>query len=231
VVQQIGQPTDVRSLRQSDDGCTTRISREEKSMDDAITVVTPPVVNVVGERVALGPFERSQGPTLQRWYNDFQVARTWVGAPQPRNAERIDAVLDWFTRDGCLLFAVYEHASWRCIGLTCLLDIEYPDRRAEFGILLGEADARGCGYGTEATRLTLDIAFAALGLHNVYLRVAEYNQAGRRAYEKAGFCEIGRRHECKFLNGRLWDVLLMECLATQFASPVLGRLLIPDPPR
>jgi RimJ/RimL family protein N-acetyltransferase len=191
----------------------------------------PPVVNVVGERVALGPFERELRPALQRWYNDFHVVRTWVGTPQPRSVSDMDAVLDWFTRDGCMLFAVYERATWRCVGLTCLIDIEYPDRRAEFGILLGEADCRGRGYGTEATRLTLDVAFAALGLHNVFLRVAEYNRAGQRAYEKAGFREIGRRHECKLLNGRLWDVVLMECLATQFTSPVLDRVLVPDSAR
>ena len=42
-------------------------------------------------------------------------------------------------------------------------------------------------YGTEATRLVLDYAFTALGLHSVMLTCYEFNLAGRRAYEKVGF--------------------------------------------
>ncbi|MFP5354372.1 MAG: GNAT family N-acetyltransferase, partial [Gemmatimonadota bacterium] len=43
-----------------------------------------------------------------------------------------------------------------------------------------------------------------------------------RAYEKAGFTEIGRRRQCLWLAGRPWDLIYMDCLATEFTSPVLG---------
>ena len=46
-----------------------------------------------------------------------------------------------------------------------------------------------------AMRLLLDYAFTVLGLHSVMLTVVEYNHAGRRCYEKAGFREMGRRRE------------------------------------
>ncbi len=36
----------------------------------------------------------------------------------------------------------------------------------------------GRGYGTETTRLMLDYAFTALGLHNVMLTVFVFNAAG-----------------------------------------------------
>ena len=87
-----------------------------------------PIVKVVGERVALGTFERCLGSNLQRWYNDFQVVRTWFGVPHPRSAADIDAVLDWFGREDRMFFAVYERSTWRAIGFTCLIDIAYPDR-------------------------------------------------------------------------------------------------------
>jgi len=63
------------------------------------------------------------------------------------------------------------------------------------------------------------------------LIVAEFNLAGRRAYQKAGFREFGRRRQCHFMGGRLWDDIYMECLATEFSSPALAHILVPDQPR
>jgi len=74
----------------------------------------------------------------------------------------------------------------------------------------------------------LDYAFTALGLHNVALETWEYNRAAQRAYVKAGFRETGRRRQAKFMGGNLWDVVQMDCLSTEFISPVLGALLVPD---
>jgi diamine N-acetyltransferase len=74
-------------------------------------------------------------------------------------------------------------------------------------------------------------AFTALGLHNVMLTVAEFNLAGRRTYEKVGFREIGRRREDRRMGGRRWDTIYMDCLASEFTSPVLGRVFSPDVPR
>ncbi len=112
-----------------------------------------------------------------------------------------------------------------------LMDIDAGNRRAEFGIIIGEPDCRGKGYGTETTRLMLDYAFTARGLQNVMLTVNAYNLAGLRAYEKAGFREFGRRRRCRFMGGRMWDVVYMDALADEFTSPVLGRIFVPDESR
>jgi hypothetical protein len=56
--------------------------------------------------------------------------------------------------------------------------VDHRNRSATFGILIGEPECRGKGYGTETTRLMLDYAFTALGLHNVMLTVFEFNPAG-----------------------------------------------------
>jgi len=77
----------------------------------------------------------------------------------------------------------------------------------------------------------LDYAFMALSLHSVMLTVNAYNLAGFHAYQKAGFREFGRRRECRMMGGKLWDKIYMDCLATEFMSPVLGRVFIPDEPR
>ncbi len=132
-------------------------------------------------------------------------------------------------RHGRHWFTIYERADLRPIGTTDLFNIDYRFRVCQFGMLIGEADARGKGYGTEVTRLMLDYAFTALSLHSVMLTVAEYNLAGRRAYERAGFREFGRRRECRMRAGQLYDMVYMDCLSTDFTSPVLGSILTPQP--
>jgi RimJ/RimL family protein N-acetyltransferase len=128
-------------------------------------------------------------------------------------------------------FTVYERGTWRPIGNTGLHGVDHRNRTAAFGVLIGEPDRRGKGYGTEVTRLMLDYAFSALGLHSVMLTVYEFNLAAQRVYRKAGFREIGRRRQCRLMGGRLWDEVYMDCLATEFESPLLARLFRPDEPR
>ncbi|MDQ3779893.1 MAG: GNAT family N-acetyltransferase [Chloroflexota bacterium] len=109
--------------------------------------------------------------------------------------------------------------------------MDFLNRTASYGLMIGEPAARGRGYGTEAPILMLDYAFMALGLHSLYLSCYEFNLAGQRAYEKAGFKMIGRRRQCRWMGGRLWDELLMDCLATEFESPYLGQVFVSDPAR
>jgi diamine N-acetyltransferase len=196
------------------------------------TAAAPPVVNITGERIVLGPLRRELLVTYQRWINDFTASRNLAVAPRPLTMEAETAWFDGVTSSATdTSFTIYERAGGRPIGNTGLHEIDYRNRTAEFGILIGEADARGRGFGTEATRLMLDYAFIALGLHNVMLRVYAYNLAGIRAYEKAGYREFGRRREAILMGGRLWDVIFMECLASEFTSPVLARVFAADEPR
>jgi hypothetical protein len=45
------------------------------------------------------------------------------------------------------------------------------------------------------------------------------NRIGLRAYEKAGFRQIGRR-ECRGMGGKVYDKIYMDCLASEFERPV-----------
>jgi RimJ/RimL family protein N-acetyltransferase len=199
---------------------------------ESSAVFLQPIINIRGELVGLGPLTKELLELDLRWINDFETQRNLTHIPRPRTIEQQVAYHERVTtsRDDAI-FAIYELASLQPIGTTGLHQIEHQHRSADFGIMIGERSARGKGYGTETARLMLDYAFTALGLHNVQLRVLEFNTAGIRAYEKVGFREIGRRSRCQFADGRFWDLIYMECLATEFESPVLSRIFVPDEPR
>lgn len=199
--------------------------------EDAALQPERPLLNIEGERVALGPLLRHHLQLHLRWVNDFGTQRTAGDRVGPQTVEEIAA---WYERRVVgprdeAWFTVYETNTWGPIGFSGLRDIDYPSRSAEFGITIAP-DCRGQGYGTEATRLTLDVAFTALGLANILLTVAEFSLRGQRAYARAGFRQIGRRTRVWPMGGRLWDEIFMECLADDFVSPVLGNVFVPDAP-
>ncbi|MHB8577322.1 MAG: GNAT family N-acetyltransferase [Dehalococcoidia bacterium] len=184
-----------------------------------------PVFLVEGDRVALGPVRRDQIDLWQRWMNDPDTTRT-LGGVNVYTREAEERFYDGATaNDNQVLFAIYERASARHIGTTGLREVNYRQGTATFGIMIGEPALWNRGFGTEATRLVLDYAFHALGLHNVQLGVFDFNPRGVRAYEKAGFRIVGRRRQAYKLGQRRYDEIIMDALATDFDSPVLERRL------
>jgi len=177
----------------------------------------PPVLNITGEKVALGPMRRDLVPLYMKWLNDFEVTRTLGAHMRPVTREAEEA---WYERasksESDAFFTIYERATMRPIGNTGLEEIDHCHRTATFGLLIGEKECWGKGYGTEVTRRVLEYGFASLGLHNILLTVFSFNERGLRAYTRAGFREIGRRREAFRLGAQAHDVIYMDCLATEF---------------
>lgn len=190
-----------------------------------------PILNVRGEGVALGPLRRDLVPVYARWINDPQVLRTLGVLPIPAT---LDAEEKWFEQavsGETRHFTIYRLDGMVPIGTCDLREIDHRNRSASLGILIGPEEHRGKGHGTEAIRLLLDVGFTVLGLNNIMLSTYAFNLAGRRCYEKAGFRVIGRRRECRLLNGELHDEIFMDMLASEFESPVLAAIFAPDAPR
>jgi RimJ/RimL family protein N-acetyltransferase len=176
------------------------------------------MLNIVGRLVGLGPFVRDGLALYYRWINDFEVTRYYLDTPRPQALEERAA---WYERLSAgdpynIDFLIYELATMRPIGRVGLEDISYQHQRASLGILIGEKDCWGKGYGTEATRLALDYGFRLLGLHNIMLSVSSAHTAAVRAYTRAGFRVIGARRECRRDGDAVLDSVFMDCLSTEF---------------
>jgi RimJ/RimL family protein N-acetyltransferase len=191
-----------------------------------------PIINIRGSKVGLGPLDPSMLPALTRWINDFSTVRTVGLDPRPMTAGEEE---QWFSRvttdPTTVQFAIYDLEDMAHVGGVNLHDIEQRHRTCELGIAILDPARRGKGLGTEAVTLITDYAIHALSMHNVQLRVLEFNQAGLRAYEKAGFREYGRRREAILHSGRRWDMVYMDVIASEWESPVMRQMMAPDEPR
>lgn len=76
------------------------------------------------------------------------------------------------------------------IGLVQLYDMK--DETATLGIIIGEKAYWGRGYGTEAVRQVLELAFTELGLKQVRLSTYEDNLRAQASFRKVGFRELQR---------------------------------------
>lgn len=177
-----------------------------------------PLIPLSGSLVGLGPLDRALLPDYHRWANDRETSRT-LGLSWPVTLDQTTATFETrLAATNAVWFTIHELSTVRPVGLVYLCDIEPRHRRATFGILIGEVDARGQGYGTEATHLLLFYAFEIYGLSNVMLTVYADNLAGQGAYRKAGFREFGRRRACSARGQELIDLVFMESVASEWGS-------------
>jgi RimJ/RimL family protein N-acetyltransferase len=180
---------------------------------------------VVGEKVALGPLRPDLAATYARWMNQPEIrdglVERRVATPQSQEKWVEENLEKGAQRDPRgIEFTIYDRADSAAVGTVGLLNISYAHGRAELGIALGER--RGQGLGTEATRLALDYAFHVLQVHNVMLETLDWNVAGLKAYERAGFRRIGVRRGAVLSRGRRADVVLMDAVAEEFGASVLA---------
>ena len=111
-----------------------------------------PIFNLVGDKVALGPFTRDAFDLHVRWVNDWDAQVTLASSPLgPRTPETEAAWWERVTRgERDRGFVIYEREQLVPIGTVSLTGIDYHNQRAGLGILIGEREFRGKGYGTEA---------------------------------------------------------------------------------
>jgi RimJ/RimL family protein N-acetyltransferase len=154
---------------------------------------------------------------FQRWYADPEVARLARYQDAPMRSDEIDRFFQLRALGHeSLTMAIHERAGDRLVGSCAFSQVDGENGSAMFHITIGEKDAWGRGYGTEATQLMLDHAFGTLGLHRIALTVFEFNERAIRAYRRCGFLVEGRARESIWRDGRWWDEVAMSVLASEW---------------
>jgi RimJ/RimL family protein N-acetyltransferase len=102
------------------------------------------------------------------------------------------------------------------IGNTNLLQVQAEDRKAAFGIMIGDKDYWSNGYGTDAIVTLLRFGFGEMNLNRVWLHAFDFNERARACYRKCGFVEEGRLREHYYSMGRYWDCVVMGVLRDEF---------------
>ena len=166
----------------------------------------------IGTGIYLRPLEHADAPLLQQWINDPEVTRTLLAYRPINRAAEEQWLDDLYKTDRDVVLGIAIRASDALIGATGLHQIDYKNRHAQFGIMIGDRHEWRKGYGTDATTLMVAFAFDTLNLNRVWLHVYETNAYAIKAYEKVGFQQEGVLRQETFRNGRYHDTLAMAIL-------------------
>ena len=99
------------------------------------------------------------------------------------------------------------------IGNCMFYDIARRDGEAEVGIMIGDKDYWGQGYGTEAMDVLLDHMFTAYPFNRIYLHTLTWNQRALNSFRKSGLRELRqvRRSGSDFIKMEIsrdaWEAL------------------------
>lgn len=176
------------------------------------------VVYYEGERIYFRPIEMDDEPQLRRWVNNPQVWAT-LGHRPPVNANRErEWVENRGKNDSDVTFGIVVREGDQLIGTCGLHGIHPVWRSAVYGLMIGNTDMHGKGYGTAATKLCVKYAFEELNLNRVQLDVFSHNPAAQRVYEKAGFVREGCRRMAFFRNGAYRDTYVYAILRSEYEA-------------
>ncbi len=141
--------------------------------------------------VRLRPFEPDDVERYRAWVNDPEIAALIDRAGTVTEAEHRAWYRALVASPTAAVFAVDRLADGQFIGLVWLYDIHQRHKRAEVRIVIGERSAWGGGYGTDALRVLIRVAFGLLGLDKLWADVLATNPRGVGAFERAGFAREG----------------------------------------
>jgi RimJ/RimL family protein N-acetyltransferase len=100
------------------------------------------------------------------------------------------------------------------IGIVGLNSVDRTFKTATFWGASGEKSFRNRGFSTIAGSKLLTLAFGDLGLGAVNTWAVDGNPS-LRTIERLGFRLIGRQRQCHYIDGRPYDRLLFDLLATE----------------
>lgn len=156
---------------------------------------------------------------FMRWYSDPEIAGLTRYQQSPLTRDDIQRF--FYSRvmgSDFLAMAIHVRETDRLVGTCAFSQLDGDNGSTLYHITIGEREAWGKGYGTEATDLMLAHAFTRLALHRVGLTVFEFNSRAIRSYEKSGFVVEGRARQAIFRDGRFWDEIHMSVLLEEWEA-------------
>lgn len=172
-------------------------------------------MNIKGKTVTLRAIEEQDLELLQQWAND-PVTQDGIG--EIHFPSSMDFHRSWFQslKTDCLNqryaveISVPDSAS-KIIGISSIMHIDWRNRHAWHGLVIGDSGHRGKGYGIDAVMATMRYAFEELNLERLDGSMIEYNKLSISTYcgKRLGWKEEGRRRNYFFRKGRFWDQIVV----------------------
>jgi RimJ/RimL family protein N-acetyltransferase len=168
-------------------------------------------MQIKGKNLTLRAIEEGDLELLHKWAND-PVTQDGIG--ELHFPSSMDFHKAWFQNlknDRLNQRFVVDVQEIGIIGISSIVNIDWRNRHAWHGLVIGESGHRGKGHGIDAIMATMRYAFEELNLERLEGSMIEYNKLSISTYcgKRLGWKEEGRRRNYFFRKGRFWDQILV----------------------
>jgi len=167
-----------------------------------------------GKLVRMRAPQRADIPLFVKWFNDPETTRFLLRAP-PMGMEEEEAWYESLVNKDTKVFCI-ETLDGRLVGNLGIIHIDWANRNADIGIIIGEKECWSKGYGTEAITLLLGYMFDELNLDRIWLYCDMENLRAQRCYEKSGFRLEGIFRHHRLQGGKFRDDAAMSILRQEW---------------
>lgn len=164
---------------------------------------------IFGNKIYLRPILFEDTDLIVKWRNQKYVQDNFIYREQLTSGMHDNWMKTKVANGEVIQYVICTNDSIP-IGSVYFRDIDNENRQSEFGIFIGEKNALGKGYGSEATYLFVKFGFEKLNFLNIKLRVLDYNIHAIRLYENIGFKRISESYEISAPSGKELKVIYME---------------------
>jgi len=173
---------------------------------------------LMGENIYLRAFEREDlKGEYGCWINNPEITRHMAAGVFPRND---DDLLAYYEKNAnsrdSVLFAIIDKASGKHIGNARIHSIDWINRKAYKGTMIGDKKSWGKGYGLEATNLINRYAFKTLNLNKIISTTLAENVGIHKVNERAGYKREGQIREEFFRDGEYHDLIYWGLLKSDY---------------
>lgn len=167
-------------------------------------------MKIKGKYVTLRAIEQEDLKLIHQWSNDPEINYMLGGWHFPSSMQDQQK---WFEslsmKSNDQRFAI-ETKNEGLIGMASLLDINWKDRNAFHGMILGDKDIRGKGYGVDTIMTISKYAFEELELLRLDGSMISYNEASLGVYtNKCGWQREGVKKNYYFRKNSRWDQIIV----------------------
>ena len=168
-----------------------------------------------GKNVVLRAQKEEDAGFFAYWYNQPQVMFQ-CGFTEPTDEENEkNAIIRHRTEEDSVWFTITD-PDGNIIGETGLLRMWPAWHCTDLSIIIPDPAAQNKGYGTEAIRLMLDLAFEQYEMNRVSIGVVGLNTGALAFYRKIGFRQEGIQEQGYYYNNEYSDFVMMRILRQEW---------------
>ena len=181
---------------------------------------------LIGTKCYLSPCSQEDAQLWTKWDNDLEIAIPLGDeAYTVFSLEKMQNIVNDVSKQQSQVFSIVDLETDSSIGRCMLFNLDRVNRQAALGIVIGEKEYWGKGFGQDAAKLLLDYGFNLLNLNNIMLGTYSFNERAQACFRKLGFKEIGKRRQARIINMKKYDLILMDMLAEEFELSCVSQII------